>query len=75
MGHAARIKALKDQIVETDKRTREAATSGQTAAAAYYGAHLAYYQARINEIKLDDLSERLELIETALGLMAAKKAG
>lgn len=73
MSRTAKIEALKKQMLETDKRTREAAGVGHASSASYYGAHLGYYQALINEIKLDDISERLQLIETALGLISQGK--
>jgi len=75
MSRSARIKKFKEHMVCSDKQARDAAAAGHAAAASYYGSHLSYYQTLINEIKLDDISDRLELIETALGLMAAKKVG
>jgi hypothetical protein len=67
MSRKSRIEEAKKEVSSSIEKLEKEGTSPYTMS------RVNYYRSIILEEKLDDISERLQLIETALGLIAAKE--
>ncbi len=70
MGQSARIKNSEEEVQKGIKEMNV----GKGTVDSYMMSRINFFKLRIVDKKLDDISERLKLIETALGLIAQGKS-